>query len=298
MYNQKEKEGFIEDYMRSRVVAKTSLYSLFRKTELYEEKHGKDCSQFTEDEIIEMYKSFGARSHRVLLNYNVILKAYCAWQKYYRGLDVSTGYDNITTNMMRSFVPADVQRMLSREEITEIEDQLLNAADKAIVELLFEGISGKNMEDIYAVSAECVKRNVLEVNGKKFPMTDRLHELLPKAFAETDSMSYGETMRVVPVVGAGRIYKERCNVRGVDTPDSKFRYFYRRIQMFRDYLSMPGLTMKNISSSGLWHYLQIGMQESGLNLRGFLKTPAGRMLAKRYGFSEDYYLENICAKYE
>ena len=33
MYQNEMKEGFIEDYVRSRVVARTSLYSLFRKVE-------------------------------------------------------------------------------------------------------------------------------------------------------------------------------------------------------------------------------------------------------------------------
>ena len=47
------KEGFVKDYMRSRVVAQTSLYSLFRKVEPYEEKFDKDCSRFTEEEILE-----------------------------------------------------------------------------------------------------------------------------------------------------------------------------------------------------------------------------------------------------
>ena len=71
-----DKEEFIKDYMRSRVVAKTSLNSLFKKTTQYEEKYGKDCSQFTENEIIEMYTDFQAKSVYVLMNYNTILKAY------------------------------------------------------------------------------------------------------------------------------------------------------------------------------------------------------------------------------
>ena len=52
------KEGCIEDYMRSRVVARTSLYSLFRKVAPYQNKLGKDCSQFTKAEIINMYVDF------------------------------------------------------------------------------------------------------------------------------------------------------------------------------------------------------------------------------------------------
>lgn len=298
MKNENLKEGFIKDYLRSRVVAQTSLYSLFKKVSPYEHKFKKDCSEFTEEEILQMYKEFMARSHYVLLNYNVILKAYCAWKKYYHGLENDIAYENITTDMARSLIPDDAKRVLTREEVTEIEDQLLNEADKAIVELLFIGVSGKNMEDIYAVSDECIKGDLLVVNGKEFPLTDRLKELLPKAFAEIETISYGDTMKIVPVNGKGRIYKERANTKGIDTDDAKFRYFYRKIQLFRNHLGIPGLTMKNIAASGLWYYLNRGMNETGLDLRSFLRTEAGKTIATRYGFSKDYYIENVYAKYE
>ena len=83
MYNKEMKEGFIKDYLRSRVIQKTTLYALFKKTAPFEENLKKDCSEFTVEEILKMYKEFEARSHNVLLNYNVILKAYCAWKKHY-----------------------------------------------------------------------------------------------------------------------------------------------------------------------------------------------------------------------
>ena len=297
MYNEDLKEGFIKDYMRSRVVAQTSLYSLFRKVEPYEQELNKDCSEFTKEEISQMYKEFGARSHYVLLNYNVILKAYCVWRKHYHKTTADIAYDNITTEMARSLIPEDARKVLSREEVTEIEDQLLNISDAAIVELLFVGVSGKNMEDIYGVSEECIHGDLLIINGKEFPITDRLAELLPKAFNETEIMSYGNTMKVSPVEGKGRIYKERANARGIETEDAKFRYFYRRIQLFREYLGIPGLTMKNISASGLLYYLKCGMNETNLDLRNFLRTEDGKKIATRYGFSQDYYVENVYAKY-
>ena len=298
MYNKERKEEFIKDYMRSRVIAQTSLYSLFRKTQPYEEALGKDCSQFTEKEILDMYAGFQAKSKFTVFNYNVILKAYGAWMAYYHGGPSVVAYNNITGDMIAPLIPEEANKLLTREDITDIEDQLRNESDRAIVELLFVGVAGKNMEDIYAVSEECVQGDVLVVNGKTFPMNDRLRELLPKAFAETEIISYGETMRVVKVSGAGRIYKERSNARGVDTDDARFRFFYRKIQIFRDYLGMPGLTMKTIAAAGMWYYLSLGMQETGLNLRSFLRTPAGKEIATRYGFSGDYYIDNICAKYE
>lgn len=298
MYNSERKEEFIKSYLQSRVIQKTTIYALFKKTAPFEEQHNKDCCIFTKDEALQMFSEFKSKSVYVLLNNNTVLKAYCAYMKYYHDLQSEIAYENIGIDDLKPCVAESKNKLLTREEIIEIEDQLLNVTDAAILELLFNGVAGKNMEDIYAVSEECIKEDVLIVNDKEFPMTDRLKELLPNAFDETEIMSYGNTMKIVPVTGKGRIYKERSNARGVDTPDSRFRFFYRKIQIFRDYLDIPGLTMKNISASGLWYYLQIGMEETGLDLRSFLRTVQGKALAIRYGFSEDYYLENIASKYE
>ena len=291
MFDKEQKEAFIKEYLKSKVVAKTSLYAVFRNTEPFEEKLNKDVSQFTREEILDMFAQFRAKSVNSLLNYAIILKHY---SRLMRG---ENEYESITKADVVDLIDKSGNILLSREELDDIEAQLLNWSDKAIVELLFNGISGKNMEDIYSVSEECVQGNILCVNGKEFPLTDRLRELLPKAFAEEEIMSYGNTMKIVEVNGKGRIYKERPNARGIDTEDSRFRWVYRRIQLFRNYLDLPGLTMKNIQSSGLWYYLNLGMKETGLDARSFLKTKDGEKLAKRYGFS-DYWVDNICAKYE
>ena len=107
MYQSEMKEGFIKDYMRSRVIARTSLYSLFRKTEPFEEDKNKDCSYFDQDEVLSMYTNFRAKSIYVLLNYNTILKAYCAWRRYYHKEKVSESYDNINIELLKPCVPKD-----------------------------------------------------------------------------------------------------------------------------------------------------------------------------------------------
>lgn len=291
MYNKAQKEAFMKEYLKSKVVAKTSLYAVFRKTEPFEEKLKKDASQFTREEILNMFAQFRAKSVNSLLNYAIILKHYS------RLICGKNEYESITKADVVDLIDKSGNILLSREELDDIEAQLLNWSDKAIVELLFNGIAGKNMIDIYSVSEECIQGDILHVNGKEFPLTDRLRELLPKAFAEEEIMSYGNTMRIVEVEGKGRLYKERSNARGTDTDDAHFRYFYRKIQIFREYLDIQGLTMKNLQSSGLWHYLQLGVKETGLELREFLKTKLGEELARRYGFG-DYWVDNICAKYE
>ena len=295
MFNKAQKETFIKEYLRSKVIAETSLYAIFKKTEDFEEKLNKDVSKFTRDEILDMLAKFKAKSINSLLNYTIVLKHY---SRFVFGAVGTNAYESIGKADVADMVDKNANILLTREELDDVEVQLLNWVDKAIIELLWNGVAGKNMEDIYSVSEDCVQGNILRVNEKEFPMTDRLRELLPKAFAETELMSYGNTMRVIEVNGKGKIYKERPNARGIDTPDIRFRWVYRKIQIFRDYLDMPGLTMKNIAASGLWHYLQLCIEKTKLDLRTFLRTKEGKDLAMRYGFSESYYIDNICQKYE
>lgn len=295
MFNEAQKETFIKEYLRSKVIAETSLYAIFKKTEDFEEKLNKDVSKFTRDEILDMLVKFKAKSINSLLNYTIVLKHY---SRFVFGVVGTNAYESIGKADVADMVDKNANILLTREELDDVEVQLLNWVDKAIIELLWNGVAGKNMEDIYSVSEDCVQGNILRVNEKEFPMTDRLRELLPKAFDETELMSYGNTMRVIEVNGKGKIYKERPNARGIDTPDIRFRWVYRKIQIFRDYLDMPGLTMKNIAASGLWHYLQLCIEKTKLDLRTFLRTKEGKELAMRYGFSESYYIDNICQKYE
>lgn len=298
MYNPEMKEGFCKDYLKSRIISKTSLYGFFNKIEQYEEKLNKDVVNFSREEALDMYRWIGSRSVYTLMNNNTILKSYYAWKKHYYNVNNENVFDGIIIEDLRKCVDKNKNKLLTREEIIEIEDQLLNDSDKAIVELLFVGVAGKNMEDIYVVSEECVKGNKLIVNGKQFDMTPRLKELLPKAFDETEIMAYGETMKIFPVKGKGRIYKERCNTKGIDTDDARFRYFYRRIQLFRNYLGIEALTMKSIAAAGLMFTLNNGTKKSGLDLKSFLRTDEGEEIANRYGFSGDYYIDNIYAKYK
>ena len=301
MYNSDMKEGFIKDYMRSRVVARTSLYSLFRKTEPFEKNKNKDCSYFDQDEILSMYTDFKAKSIYVLLNYNSILKAYCAWRHYYYKEKVTESYDNINIELLKPCIPEDSNKFLSREEIIEIEDQLYNCTDKAILECLWEGISGPSMNDLVRISKDMVdseEKLLYFSDGRVIQLTDRLYEFLIKAFDETEYMCYGTTLRVKKLIGVGRLYKERDNAHAADSDDRNFRWVYRKVQNFREHVGIPGLTMKNIHISGMYHYLCQGMQETGLDLRSFLRSEDGKNLAGKYGFHSESYLDNLSHRFK
>jgi hypothetical protein len=298
MYQSETKKDFIKDYMRSRVVAQTSLYSLFRKTEKYEESLEKDCCQFTQDEILKMYKEFQAKSVYVLLNYNVILKAYCAWKKYYFNLETEIAYESITKDMLDPLIPE--RKVLSRDDVIDIEDQLYNWTDKAIVEALFEGLSGNSMRDLVSVDENMIdhkSKQLIFPDGRVFDLTDRLYMLLIKTFDETEYVCYGSTLRVKQLVGVGRLYKERDNAHAMDSDDKYFRWVYRKIQNARKHVGIDSLTMKNLAAAGLIYYLRQGMDQTGLDLKPFLLTEMGEKIMDKYGYDSTFRVNNVINRY-
>ena len=300
MYQEEQKESFIMDYMRSRIVQKTSLYGLFRKIEPYEEELNKDVCLFTKDEAKKMYIELKSRSVYTLLNNNVILKAYTSWQKYYNGVKSENAYENITIDDLRPCVDEKASKILSREEITEIEEQLLNITDMAIVECLFQGISGPSMIDITSLHKDMLDKNsksIIFPDGRIFEITDRLCELLEKAFDEEKYLCYGETLRVKKLDGKGKLFKERDNTHAADSDDRRFRAVYRKIMVIRDYVGIKELTMKGIAAAGFLYSLKINLSKSGLSLKEFLKTEDGEKLMDRYGYESEYRIDNIVHRY-
>ena len=301
MYQSEMKEGFIESYLRSRVVAKTSLYGLFRKLESFEMALNKDCSHFSKEEILKVFTEFKSRSIYTLLNDVVILKAYCRYIKHYHKTKTTNIYEEITIEDLRPCVNEKASRLLSRDEVTEIEDNLLNFTDAAIVECLFSGIAGESMRDITALDRSMLdKKNkcLIFPDGRVFDITDRLVDLLDKAFDEENYLCYGETLRVKKLTGMGRLFKDRDNAHAADSDDRRFRAVYRKIQVARNHVGIKELTMKTLAASGFLYCLQQGMSKTGLELKQFLKTEVGDRLMDRYGYNSEFRIDNIIHRYK
>lgn len=301
MYNEKRKEGFCQDYLRSRIIQKTSLYGFFRKIEPYERKLQKDVSEFTKEEALEMYKGLKSRSVYSLMNNNTILKAYCAWMKYYHGAKADEVYTNITIDDLKLCVDKNASKLLSREEIIEIEDQLLNVTDSAIIECLFQGIAGPSMKDITELHESMLdKANKCLVfpDGRIFNISSRLCNLLESAFKEDTYICYGSTMKAKKLKGEGKLFKERDNSYAPDSDDKRFRAVYRKIQVVKEYVGVKELTMKGIAASGFVFYLRELLEKTGLGLKECLQTESGEQLMTRYGYCSEFRIDNIIHRFK
>lgn len=301
MYQNETKEGFIKDYLRSRVIQKTTLYGLFRKIEPYEKELSKDVSQLNKEEALTMYIGLKARSVYTLMNDNTILKAYCAWVQYYYGLENSIAYGDISIDDLKLCIDKNASKLLSREESHEIEDQLLNWTDKAILQCLFEGISGQSMRDITELNnsmLDMANNRLVFPDGRVFNISSRLCELLDEAFQEEIYICYGETLRAKKLQGKGKLFKERDNAYAEDSDDKRFRMVYRKIQVIRKHVGIKELTMKNIAASGFVYYLRNQLHNTGLGLKEYLRTESGEQLMERYGYCSEFRIDNIIHRFK
>lgn len=87
MLNENIKKGFIEEYLRSKVVAPTTINVVFKKIAPFERKFKKDVSEFNEREVLDMYQVMEFKTVKTLQNYNNYLKAYTLYKNYCENKD-------------------------------------------------------------------------------------------------------------------------------------------------------------------------------------------------------------------
>ena len=309
MYTSEQQiEDFICEYMRSRVVAETTVRAVLKRALEYENLYRKNFYKFTEDEILTMFKEAHVISDMSLQNWNNILKHASRWIAFRQGLDFTSSYEIITKDKVKECIDVDKKKsmVLSREDITRIQEDLYNWTDKAILELLFLGVGGKWLRELCYLDEDQVSRENMMIyfrNGKKIPIDMRTYELLRNAFEETEMMSYSAEPKVSVVRSVG-IYKiknntlyDNSNAKDEADAERRFRWVQRRLMIFKDYVGVP-MTSGSIQTSGLLHHLKEELAETGMSFREFICSERGRDLAKRYDYYSNLYTTSMIEKFK
>ena len=138
--------------------------------------------------------------------------------------------------------------------------------------------------------------------GKNLPVTDEICDLLLEAFAEDELVSFGSTTRVAKVTGNG-LYKVRANALSDNSDytdpqcvERRYRFLQRRLLLINKDLGV-NLKASGLQASGLLHYIQLGMEETGLSFREFVKTEGAHKLAQRYDIRSELYSQILLDKF-
>ena len=306
--NEQEIEDFLQEYGRSRVIIETTTRATLNRAVEFEHKFNKPFYDFTTEEALEMYKSVHAISVVTLQNNNLVLKHAARWFAFKKNIEVAKTYEEMTKDMLNEVVDIDKQKslILSREDIEDIIEQLLNWTDKCIVWLLFYGVGGNLLKELTFMQWNQVSHSDLKVyfkSGKIIDITESAYDMLKQGFEEDELISFGETNRIAKVRSLG-LYKARCNsLSDNDNPEDKtdlerrYRWVQRRLILISKDLGIR-LTSGSLQSSGLLYHLQQGVKETGLEFKEFTKTKYAESLARRYDIlSEEFYSQILLDKF-
>lgn len=298
-------EGFISEYKRSRVVAETSVRAILKRATEWEKKFNKAFYNYNKEEALEMFKSAHAISIVSLQNANLTLKHAA---RYFLNQVGGNVYESIGKYDLEECVDKNKKKNLifTKEEIEDIQEQLLNDTDKSILFLLFEGAGGEKLKEIMFASIDQLSRKDMKMffrSGKVINLTPESYDLLRRGFLEDELVSFGETTRISRVMPSG-LYKVRCNTlsdnSNIDNPEDRerrYRWCQRRMMLIADNLGIQ-ITSGSVQESGLLHYLKQGVDESGLTLREYVKTEAARELARHYDIYSEYAPQILLDKFQ
>ena len=300
--------SFIEEYSRSRVIIETSVRAALNRAMEFEDKFDKPFYEFSKDEILEMYEAAHAISDRSLQNTNLTLKHAARWVTYNNRLDIKSAYEDITKELIQGCVDTKKRRSLiiSQDDLISMQNELLNWTDKGILMMLFLGAGSNWLKELTFFDKSQVSRSeglVYFKTGKVIPVTDEQCELIRKACNEDELASFGQTTRIARVVSHG-FFKQRFNALSMsDNPNDegdlerRFRFIQRRLTLISGDLGVQ-LNSGGLQTSGLFHFLKQGVNESGMTLREYVKTDEAKALARRYDIFSDFAPQILLEKFE
>ena len=304
---ERQVERFLNEYSRSRVIIIASVRAVLNRALEFERKFQKAFYEFTIDEVVEMYKSAHAISDRSLQNANLTLKHAARWIIDEQNLNIQSVYESVTKELIQGCIDSDRKDslILSKEDFTEIQNDLLNWTDKAILLLLFEGVGGHMLKELMFIDWNQVSKMDLKIyfrSGKVVDITEEQYDLLKRAFQEEELISFGTTNRVSKVKSLG-LYKSRFNslsdnddVTDAGDVERRYRFAQRRLILISKDLGVT-ITSSSIQDSGFLHYIKEGMQRSGLEFLQYIKTEECKTLARRYDLYTELYVQVVKDKF-
>lgn len=299
-------KNFFEKYKTEKKVTEGSVWAVLNNVLQYEMIYQKFLYQFTEDEIKAMYQAVGSLSVRSLQNRNLILEKFTDYILKKNKLSLKNIYGSICKADLYSCLNLEKKNsaILTRADLTEIQDNLLNYTDKAILEALFLGLGGYKLSELtfFDISHITDDQHFIRVNQKRISIDSNEFKMFHKACLETKLFPFGDTSQMYDVKTHG-LFKERFNALSAsndptkeDDKERRYRFIQRRLMGISKEFEMP-ITSGKIQESGLLHFLRIGIDQSGICFDKYIKTEEAHTLAKRYDINSDLYSQILKEKF-
>lgn len=189
MYNKEQKLRYFDD-RKTKIQIETQqvVVPYFEAIAPYEEKYGKDCSNFTVTEIAEFYSMLMTHSLSRLITMNSQFSVYTSWCMLQNTVvDNQNHFAEMSPETLMKYVNTGFRDSLfiTREQLLKTFNEIPNVSDCFLSLAIFEGLGGQKYSDFYNLKLENFDGNIVSVNKRKLEVSDKLVEL-----AEESSETY------------------------------------------------------------------------------------------------------------
>ena len=258
VYNQENKEWFIKSIDLSQYPPRW-WERVFEKSNMFEKIKNKDLYSFTTPDIIEFYKVLDIGTITPLIIYNTNLVKYAQWALNENLIvDGQNHFDELTSDMLATClnVTKTQQSILSYDTFMDlINRKIVNDQDKFIFFCLFEGIKGKNYQEIVDMKmADIDEDNLLvHLSSRDVGVSSDFINICKKADKQTVYVGLVGNEIERNLVPGSNIVKEKSNSQGKDLNRTVYNTIVRNIATVFELADV--VTAKSIRDSGLIYYL-------------------------------------------
>ena len=288
VYNKDFKERFLTDININQYPPRW-WERVFEKVYPFEKQKDKDLFEFTTPEIIEFYKFLDVSSLESLIVYNANLTKYGQWalnnnlindnQNHFSELDNDVLFSCVNANKLENSV-------FNLEEFKDIIYSIKNDQDKFVFFCLFEGIKGKNYEDIVnmRLSDIDIKNKTVKLHsGRTVSVSTDFITTAIDANNQKIYENYGNNNLQRNLIPSDKIYKEKSNSNGADTPRTVYNTIVRN---FKELGRADFTSNKMIRNSGLIYYLNKRADELQVSVKDLFYDPdKAKDIFEKYNFN-------------
>lgn len=277
LYNESKKKEFL-DTLDSEMLQYV-VESLLQRVGNIEKALGKDLHDMDLNELGETMKGLAVSSELSAYHSLLHMERYVSWAVVngYRSSNI-TPFDLIDkAEWSKQFVVKYKRTMLTREQLLNMTDELVNRVDRAIMMLLFEGISGKGYSEIINLKMSDIEETDegIFLRVKDGEGTERIASISEELrdmlwFANNEGVYISGNNFNLSTVAKTSVskYADSDNIfkksrRGSQKDGLDDFYIHRKFVLFKKVFDSKFLTPKQLTYSGMMHMANELVQRDG-----------------------------------
>jgi integrase len=261
LYNEEIKEQYLLQYDNEQT--QKTIRNVFQNTALIEEILDKDLYEFSLEELGKAISNTNPASKNVARSNGRFISSYISWS-----IEAPHRYRKNTINPLKGVLPewfdsfVDQTRKIhySYEEFIDLleGDTLQNAADKALLFLMWEGIIGEQFNQIKELQYSDINWNDCSIYVKErnrhIKVDVKCIEYLEKARNENTYFQYNSSTQEFnekELLNSNFVFKTIRSPRGLENEPIKTNVIYKRIHTFKELFNTDYLTPNSLKQSGM-----------------------------------------------